>query len=221
MSTAQRVLRQTAASCENENFQTNPIPISNIAPNHRAVCVKPSCASNEPSTQCEQEPTKTASTGGASMRYLCIHSHFYQPPRENPWLEAIELQDSAYPTTIGTSGHRRVLRAQQGRAHSRCGRPHLKIVNNYSPHEFQFRTHPAVLDEGQSARRPTGAFWRRTRERGPLLRTRLGDGPVLQPHDHAAGQRARQVDAGGLGHRRFPAPLWPRAGRHVAARNRR
>jgi len=31
------------------------------------------------------------------MRYVCIHGHFYQPPRENPWLEAIEWQDSAYP----------------------------------------------------------------------------------------------------------------------------
>ena len=30
-------------------------------------------------------------------RFICIHGHFYQPPRENPWLEAIELQDSAYP----------------------------------------------------------------------------------------------------------------------------
>lgn len=30
-------------------------------------------------------------------RYICIHGHFYQPPRENPWLEAIELQDSALP----------------------------------------------------------------------------------------------------------------------------
>jgi alpha-amylase/alpha-mannosidase (GH57 family) len=30
-------------------------------------------------------------------RYICIHGHFYQPPRENPWLEAIERQDSAYP----------------------------------------------------------------------------------------------------------------------------
>ena len=30
-------------------------------------------------------------------RYLCIHGHFYQPPRENPWLEAVETQDSAYP----------------------------------------------------------------------------------------------------------------------------
>jgi alpha-amylase/alpha-mannosidase (GH57 family) len=31
------------------------------------------------------------------QRYLCVHGHFYQPPRENPWLEVVELQDSAYP----------------------------------------------------------------------------------------------------------------------------
>jgi alpha-amylase/alpha-mannosidase (GH57 family) len=31
------------------------------------------------------------------QRFLCVHGHFYQPPRENPWLEAIEVQDSAYP----------------------------------------------------------------------------------------------------------------------------
>ena len=24
------------------------------------------------------------------MKYVCIHGHFYQPPRENPYLEAIE-----------------------------------------------------------------------------------------------------------------------------------
>lgn len=30
-------------------------------------------------------------------KYLTIHGHFYQPPRENPWLEAIELQESAAP----------------------------------------------------------------------------------------------------------------------------
>ena len=33
-------------------------------------------------------------TGG---RYVAIHGHFYQPPRENPWLEAVEVQDSAAP----------------------------------------------------------------------------------------------------------------------------
>ena len=31
------------------------------------------------------------------MKYLCIHGHFYQPPRENAWLEEIEIQDSAAP----------------------------------------------------------------------------------------------------------------------------
>ncbi|MBR2504383.1 MAG: hypothetical protein IKB61_00375, partial [Elusimicrobiaceae bacterium] len=31
------------------------------------------------------------------MKYLCIHGHFYQPPRENAWLEAVERQDSAFP----------------------------------------------------------------------------------------------------------------------------
>ncbi len=30
-------------------------------------------------------------------RFICIHGHFYQPPRENAWLEEIEVQDSAAP----------------------------------------------------------------------------------------------------------------------------
>ncbi|MCD4812306.1 DUF3536 domain-containing protein [bacterium] len=30
-------------------------------------------------------------------RLICIHGHFYQPPRENPWIEEVERQDSAYP----------------------------------------------------------------------------------------------------------------------------
>ncbi len=32
-----------------------------------------------------------------SERYVCIHGHFYQPPRENAWLESVERQESAYP----------------------------------------------------------------------------------------------------------------------------
>lgn len=35
--------------------------------------------------------------GKTTEKFLTIHGHFYQPPRENPWLEAIELQDSALP----------------------------------------------------------------------------------------------------------------------------
>jgi len=30
-------------------------------------------------------------------KYICIHGHFYQPPRENAWLGVVELQDSAAP----------------------------------------------------------------------------------------------------------------------------
>jgi len=26
------------------------------------------------------------------IRFICIHGHFYQPPRENPWLEAVETR---------------------------------------------------------------------------------------------------------------------------------
>ena len=33
----------------------------------------------------------------ANQRFVCVHGHFYQPPRENPWLEAVEIQDSAFP----------------------------------------------------------------------------------------------------------------------------
>jgi alpha-amylase/alpha-mannosidase (GH57 family) len=33
----------------------------------------------------------------APSRFIAIHGHFYQPPRENPWLEAVEVQDSAAP----------------------------------------------------------------------------------------------------------------------------
>ena len=33
----------------------------------------------------------------SSNRYFCIHGHFYQPPRENPLIEQVELQPSALP----------------------------------------------------------------------------------------------------------------------------
>jgi hypothetical protein len=34
-------------------------------------------------------------------RYIYIHGHFYQPPRENPWLEAIEIQNSESLKILG------------------------------------------------------------------------------------------------------------------------
>ncbi|MEA3284374.1 MAG: DUF3536 domain-containing protein [Synergistota bacterium] len=30
-------------------------------------------------------------------RYVCIHGHFYQPPRENPWTGVVERQETASP----------------------------------------------------------------------------------------------------------------------------
>jgi alpha-amylase/alpha-mannosidase (GH57 family) len=30
-------------------------------------------------------------------RFVCVHGHFYQPPRENPWLESVDPEDSAAP----------------------------------------------------------------------------------------------------------------------------
>ena len=32
-----------------------------------------------------------------ATRFVCVHGHFYQPPRENPWLEDVEVEDSAAP----------------------------------------------------------------------------------------------------------------------------
>ncbi len=72
-------------------------------------------------------------------RYLCIHCHFYQPPRENPWLEAVEVQDSAYP-----------YHDWNERITAECYAPNsaarildndkriVKIVNNYSKISFNF-----------------------------------------------------------------------------------
>ena len=77
-------------------------------------------------------------------RYICIHGHFYQPPRENPWLEAIELQDSAYPyhdwneritaECYAPNAASRILDVQ-GRI--------VRIVNNYS--SISYNVGPTLL----------------------------------------------------------------------------
>ncbi|MGI0052735.1 MAG: DUF3536 domain-containing protein, partial [Thermoplasmata archaeon] len=77
-------------------------------------------------------------------RYVCIHGHFYQPPRENPWLEEVERQDSARP-----------FHDWNERITAECYRPNarsrvldesgyiVRILNNYS--RISFNVGPTLL----------------------------------------------------------------------------
>lgn len=70
---------------------------------------------------------------------VCIHGHFYQPPRENPWLEEVEIQESAYP-----------YHDWNERVTAECYAPNsvsrimdnqwriIGLVNNYSKISFNF-----------------------------------------------------------------------------------
>ena len=72
-------------------------------------------------------------------KFLCIHGHYYQPPRENAWLEIVELQDSAQP-----------FHDWNERINFECYAPNraarilddvgniIKIQNNYSHISFNF-----------------------------------------------------------------------------------
>jgi alpha-amylase/alpha-mannosidase (GH57 family) len=104
-------------------------------------------------------------------RYICIHGHFYQPPRENPWLETVETQDSAAPyhdwnericaECYAPNGAARIVNAENQIA---------RIVNNYERISFNFgptllswlkenalRTYRMILDgESRSRQRNRG-----------------------------------------------------------------
>jgi alpha-amylase/alpha-mannosidase (GH57 family) len=76
----------------------------------------------------------------SSNKFICIHGHFYQPPRENAWLEVIEVQDSAHPyhdwnerisaECYGPNTASRIL--------DRVGGTIKKITNNYARISFNF-----------------------------------------------------------------------------------
>ena len=72
-------------------------------------------------------------------RYVCIHGHFYQPPRENPWLEGIELQDSAYPYHDWNERITAECYAPNSASRILNGAGKITaIVNNYSRISFNF-----------------------------------------------------------------------------------
>jgi alpha-amylase/alpha-mannosidase (GH57 family) len=77
-------------------------------------------------------------------RFLCIHGHFYQPPRENPWLETIEYQESSFPyhdwndrITAECYGPNASARILDGDAKI------VNIVNNYA--SVSFNIGPTLL----------------------------------------------------------------------------
>ncbi len=73
------------------------------------------------------------------QRYLCVHAHFYQPPRENPWLEEVELQESASP--FHDWNERITAECYAPNTASRIldqERRIVDLVNNYSKISFNF-----------------------------------------------------------------------------------
>lgn len=72
-------------------------------------------------------------------RYICIHAHFYQPPRENPWLEAVEIQDSAAPYHDWNERITAECYAPNAASRILDGKGHiLNIVSNYARVSFNF-----------------------------------------------------------------------------------
>ena len=71
--------------------------------------------------------------------FVTIHGHFYQPPRENPWIEAIETEESAHP--FHDWNERIAFECYRPNAYARVvdGRRRiLDIHNNYSSTSFNF-----------------------------------------------------------------------------------
>src|SRR5580700_6075205 len=75
----------------------------------------------------------------SSKRYICIHGHFYQPPRENPWLETVETQDSAAPYHDWNERICAECYAPHGAARVVNAKNQItRIVNNYARISFNF-----------------------------------------------------------------------------------
>jgi alpha-amylase/alpha-mannosidase (GH57 family) len=93
------------------------------------------------STAYTQQPDPLRTASGV---YVAVHGHFYQPPRENPYLDAIERQPSAAP-----------FHNWNERIHWECYRPNafarvlnnqgevVGIVNNYE--YFSFNIGPTLM----------------------------------------------------------------------------
>ena len=72
-------------------------------------------------------------------KFICIHGHFYQPPRENPWLETVETQDSAAPYHDWNERVCAECYAPNGAARIlNDNKQIVRILNNYARISFNF-----------------------------------------------------------------------------------
>ncbi len=72
-------------------------------------------------------------------RLLCLHGHFYQPPRENSWIEEIETQDSAEPFHDWNERIAAECYGPNGAARLKGAEDRIvDIVNNYVHLSFNF-----------------------------------------------------------------------------------
>jgi alpha-amylase/alpha-mannosidase (GH57 family) len=71
--------------------------------------------------------------------FAAIHGHFYQPPRENPWIEAVEAEESAHP--FHDWNERVTFECYRPNAYARIVDDKGKILdlnNNYASLSFDF-----------------------------------------------------------------------------------
>lgn len=74
-----------------------------------------------------------------NKNYICIHGHFYQPPRENPWLNVIELQESASPYRDWNERiNKECYSANAESPIQNDQQQTLKMINNYALINFNF-----------------------------------------------------------------------------------
>jgi alpha-amylase/alpha-mannosidase (GH57 family) len=72
-------------------------------------------------------------------RFVCVHGHFYQPPRENPWLETIEVQDSAAPYHDWNDRITAECYAPNGASRITNKKDEIiRIMNNYARMSYNF-----------------------------------------------------------------------------------
>src|SRR5947209_5849665 len=143
-------------------------------------------------------PPALPSASTMRTRFICIHGHFYQPPRENPWLEAIETQDSAHP--YHDWNERITAECYEPNASSRILDANdriIKIVNNYASISFNFG--PTLLSWLEQREPPTYAA---ILDADRVRRDR-SDSPVhlqaaVRPLDHDLFLRWTDLARGGL-----------------------